>query len=257
MPLSAHGSAGLRNRVERMIKHPGFFRIGAIGLALVVVLFLVLPWSCSGDEPEERRAFAAFLAEKVLSAKGAALPELAGKEKRAVGRYAEHYTLLQSFQKDLAKETEKNAKELLALTAFENLAALAGAEKSLRKAAREAEEISKLVTSLMAKADNKKDALSLPEDIASAYNAAYDKIVSRPGAASSAMFASVRATFAAILDLLDFVASRSRDMEIDGKNINLKNIGLKKDLQAKMAAVRERSLELGKAYAEMMQTMLQ
>ena len=240
-----------------MVKHHGLIRICAIALALVLVLFLVLPWSCSDNEPEERRAFAAFLAEKVLPVQGVALPELAGKEKRAVGRYADHYNLLQSFQKELAGETGKNAGELLALTEFVDLAALAGAEKSLRKAAREAESLSKLVETLTAKADKKKAALSLPEDIAPAYNTAYDKIVVRPGAATAAMFASVRTTFAAILDLLDFVASRSRDMEIDGKNINLKNIGLKDELQTKMTAVRERSLEMGKAYAAMMRIMLQ
>jgi len=240
-----------------MVKHHGLIRIGAIFLGLMLVLFLVLPRSCSDNEPEERRAFAAFLAEKVLPIQGVALPELAGKEKRAVGRYAEHYNLLQSFQKELSKETEKNAGELLALTEFTDLAALAGSENSLRKAAREIESLSTLVASLTAKADKKKAALSLPEDITSAYNAAYDKIVSRPGAATAAMFASVRATFVAILDLLDFVGSRSRDMEIDGKNINLKNIGLKEELQTKMTAVRERSLELGKAYAAMMQVMLQ
>jgi hypothetical protein len=42
-----------------------------------------------------------------------------------------------------------------------------------------------------------------------------------------------------------------------GDTIHLKNIGLKGGLEAAMAAVREKNLELGEAYAEMTRTMLQ
>ena len=223
----------------------------------VGLFFLFAVGKPFGDEPEERRALIVFLNDTVLPGKGAFLPELAGKEKKAVGRYAEHYELLQSFQKKLAGETEKNTGELLALAEFEDLAMLAQAEKSLKKAVKEAEKIRTLVDSLLLETDGKKEKLFLPDDLAPAYNAAYDKVVSRPGAATSVMFGSVYATFSAILDMLDFVDSHSREMEIDGKNINLKNIALKDELQAKITAIRERSLDLSNAYAEMIRTMSQ
>ncbi|MCC8193716.1 MAG: DUF3053 domain-containing protein [Deltaproteobacteria bacterium] len=226
-------------------------------LCLVLALFLSAVAGCSGDEPEERNAFIALLREKVLPQKGVSLPVLAGAEKAAIGRYAEHYALLQSFQATLSGETGKNAGELLVLAEFEDFAALASAEKSLKKAAGEAEKLCNLVDSLKRKTDKKKAELSVPEDLAPAYDAAYAKIVTRPGEATSRMFAAVRATFASILDLLDFINSRSRDMEIDGKNINLKNPALQDELNAKMVAVREKSQALTEAYTEMMRIMMQ
>lgn len=230
------------------------FVVAALLLALSLSVF---PGCSKENEPGERRAFMTFLSENIVARKGVSLPEISRKEEKSFGKYAGHYALLTSFQKDLAREAGKNAGELLALTAFEDLEAVSKAEGSLKKAAREADTLREIVENLKAKADKEKAKLSLPDDLAPVYNAAYDKVVSQPAAASANMFSSVRGTFTAILDLLDFIGSHSRDMEISGKNINLKNIGLKDDLDAKMAAVREKALELGEAYAEMMRTMLQ
>ena len=228
----------------------------AAALCLLLAFSLLALGGCSDNEPENRRAFIAFLNEKVLPQKGVSLPELAGKQKKALGTYEKHYELLTDFQKNLAKEAGKNATELLALTEFENLEALAKGERSLKNAAKEADKLQKFVLSLKEKADKNKAGLSLPEDLAPVYNAAYDKVVALPADASARAFDAVHSVFAAILDLLDFINAHSRDMEIDGKNINLKNIALREDLNVKMAAVREKAQELQTAYAAMMRAML-
>ena len=227
------------------------------GLALLAALCFFSLSACSDNEPEERKAFIAFLNDKVLPRKGVSLPELSKTEKKSIGRYTEHYDLLTDFQKKLAEDAGRNARELLALTEVGDLAALAKAESSLKKAAGEAEKLQKLVISLREKADKAKGKLSMPDDLVLVYDPVYAKVVSLPTAASAEAFHAVHAVFTAILDLLDFINSNSRDMEIDGKNINLKNIGLKDRLDAKMAAVREKAQDLRKAYTEMMKTMLQ
>lgn len=228
------------------------------GLVVILALSIFALTGCPmDDEPEERRAFISFLNTTIAPRKGASLPELTGREERALGEYAGHYALLLSFQDTLSKEVGKHAGELLALAAFDDLEGLSKAANSLKKAAGEAETLQKIVADLRAETDEKKAELSLPEDLAPLYNALYEKVVSRPSAASETMFSSVHASFTAILDLLDFIDTHSRDMEIRGRNINLKNIGLKDSLDAKMAAVRETSLELGKAHREMIRAMRQ
>lgn len=226
-------------------------------LVLTLALCLFCLSACGDKEPEERQAFIAFLNEEVLSRKGVSLPELTAAKKKSIGGYAKHYTLLTDFQKNMAGEAGKNAREMLSLTNVENLAALAKAESSLKKASREAEKLRKSVISFREKADKAKARLPMPDDLVQAYDTVYAKVVSLPAAASAETFTSVHAVFAAILDLLDFINTNSRDMEIDGKNILLKNIGLKDELAAKMAAVREKAEILHKAYTEMTQTMLQ
>ena len=255
-PRRARASAGFRNRAGAMHKKQ-LAILTAVVACLLLAVSLVSLKSCSDNEPANRQAFIAFLNEKILPLKGVGLPELAAAEKKAFGVYEGHYKLLTDFQKTLANEAGKNATELLALTGFENLEALAKEERSLKNASREAEKLRALVLSLKEKADKDKAKLSLPEDLAPVYTAAYDKVVTLPADAAAKTFASVHSVFAAILDLLDFIGSHSRDMEIDGRNINLKNVALKDDLSAKMAAVREKAEELQSAYAEMTRTMLQ
>lgn len=228
-----------------------------ITLAVLLVVSVLALAGCGDKEPEERRAFIAFLTGKVLTVKGVALPELSGTDKKAVGRYTEHYDLLTGFQKKLAAEAGKNASELLALAEIQDFAALAKAEKSMKKASREAEKLQKLVVSLQKKTDKAKGKLDMPDDLAAVYDPVYAKVVSLPAASSATAFEAVQSVFAAILDLLDFINSNSRDVEIDGGKINLRNAGLQDDLASKMAAVREKATTLGKAYAEMMKTMLQ
>lgn len=229
-----------------------FFIVGSL---LLLCLFSLS--ACSDNEPEERRAFITFLNDEVLTRQGVSLPELSRSGKKSIGKYAEYYELLADFQKNLAAEVGQNARALLALTEVGDLAALARAENSLKKAAGEAEKLQKLVSSLQQKADKAKAKLPMPDDLAPVYASVYAKVVSLPAAASAEAFRAVHSVFAAILDLLDFINSNSRDMEIDGKNINLKNIGLKDRLDAKMTAVREKARNLRNAYAEMMKTMLQ
>lgn len=226
-------------------------------LALLLAVSMLALAGCGDKEPEERRAFIAFLNDKVMTVKGVGLPELSGAAKKAVGRYAEHYDLLTGFQKKLADEAGKNASELLALAEIQDFAALAKAEKSLKKASREAEKLQRLVVSLRKKTDKAKGKLAMPDDLAAVYDTVYAKVVSLPAASTATAFEAVHSVFAAILDLLDFINFNSRDMEIDGGKINLRNAGLQDDLAAKMAAVREKVTALSKAYTEMMKTMLQ
>ena len=234
-----------------MKKHSLFVAAGFLLAASLLAL-----GGCADKEPEQRAAFITFLNEDVLPRKGVSLPELSGENKKAVGEYAKHYELLTDFQRKLSSEAGKNASELLQLAEFENIAAVARAEKSLRKAAGEAAQLRELVLSLETKTGKARDKLAMPEDLAPVYNAVYEKVVTLPAKSSATVFDAVHDVFAAILDLLDFIDSHSREMEIEGRNINLKNIALMDDLNAKMAVVNEKSGILQKAYAEMARTML-
>lgn len=234
----------------RKFLHPGC-------AALLLAFFALALTGCGDKEPEERKAFMALLQDKVLDKQGIALEPLSREEAKAIGDYTKHYGILETFQKDMAKETAKNARDLLALAEMNSLAAMAKAESSLRKAAKDAEKLRETTVALHAKADSAKAKLKIPGDLAPVYDAAYAKIVTRPAAASKTAFDAVHAVFAATLDLLDFIQANNRDMEIADTAINVKNPGLMDALTARMNAVREKSSELRTAYAAMMKAILQ
>lgn len=240
-----------------MTHRPNVFLLKGLCCALVLAFSLAALSGCGDTEPEERRAFIAYLNDTILAQKGVELPELSPAEKKSIGAYKKHYELLTGFQKTLAKETRKNTGELLALFNTEDVTALAERERSLKKAVRETEKLRKIILSLLEKTDKAKTKLAMPDDLAAVYNPVYAKVVSLPAASSAAVFDVARSAFAANLDLLDFIGSNSRDVEISGGTINLKNPGLKDELDGKASAVRDRTLALQRALAEMVKTMQQ
>ena len=236
----------------RVLSHP--WRLLCMGLFVAATLALA---GCGDKEPVQRQAFIDFLNTEILDKKGVSLPELGTTQERAFGDYAKQYKILVRFQKAMADDAAKNARDLLALAELEDLAAVAKAEQSLRKASREAKRLQQRVGELQATADADKAKLTQPEDLFRTYDAAYNKIVTVPAKSSSDAFAAVNTMFSTTLELLDFINTHSRDLEIDGKNINVRNPGLMRDLNEKMDAVRKRAVELRQAYAAMMTALLQ
>ncbi|CAK7028965.1 MAG: hypothetical protein DELT_02699 [Desulfovibrio sp.] len=236
---------------------PARSRFGAGISRLILALLILAVAGCGGNEPEERKAFIALLQDKVLQKQGIAIEPLSREEAKAIGKYGKHYALLENFQKDMARETAKNAKDLLSLAEMENLAAVAKAENSLKKAAKDALALRETTAALQTKTEKAKAELKTPEDLAPVFDAAYKKIVTGPAEAAENAFTAVHAVFAATLDLISFINTNNRDMEIADTAINVKNPGLMDDLNAKMSAVREKSAELRVAYAAMMKALLQ
>ncbi len=216
-------------------------------LALAVLTLSVLA-SCGDREPAQRAAFISFLQNKVMSARSPALPPLSEADKKAIGDYAEHYALLVGFQTKLAEATAQNTSGMLALNKLESLDAIAKERRPLEKAAREAGKLRQTIADLYASADKARDRLKLPTDLAPVYAAAYDKTVRIPAETSGATFAAAADTFTAILDLLDFIDTHNRDLEVTGQDIKVRNPALQEGLDERMQAVREHSRLLKQAY---------
>lgn len=235
-----------------------FFSSARFGVFTLIVVFSALFLTgCGNSEPEERKAFIELLQRKVLNTRGIVIEPLSRTDIKAVGRYFDHYKLLEAFPKEMAKETAKNAKDLLELAEMRSLAAIAESNRALRKADDDAKKLREMTAALLAKAEKARVKLKTPEDLAPVFNAAYAKVIASPAAATMSFFEGVHAVFTATLDLVDFIKTHDRDMEIAETTINLKNPGLVDDLTAKVTLVREKSRELREAYAAMTKTLLQ
>lgn len=227
-------------------------------LGIAVALFAAAVFAlagCGDKEPEERMAFSSLLRDTILGKGGIVMEPLSREAEKSIGGYREHYAVLETFQKNMAGETAKNARAFLSLAEMSNLAAVAGAEESLKKAMNDADALRKTVETLWEKADRAKSGLKIPDDLAPTYAAAYEKIVTNPSRTAQTALEAVHGVFAAILDLLDFIKKHNRDLEITDTSINVKNPALMDDVNAKMAAVRKKSAELCSAYAAMIQTL--
>ncbi len=225
-------------------------------LLVLAVLALAVLAGCGDKEPARREAFIALLQTKILAPRGAAVPALSDADKKALGDYAEHYALLARFHKKMADEVSERTAALLALDRLEDLDALAGRRKSLEKAASEARALQESIAGLRRDADKSRAGLRQPPDLAKVYAAAYDKTVRIPARTSEAAFRAVADTFAAIMDLLDFVAANARDLEISGQTIKVRNPALQPGLDARMNEVRRQSGILMRTHEEQAKVML-
>ncbi len=225
-----------------------------LALAALVLAFLV---SCADKEPQQRAAFVNFLQTRIVAAKSVALTPLSDAEKKSFGEYTDHYALLLNFQTKLAEATAKNTSGMLALNKLESLDAIAKERRPLEKAAREAQKLHDAITDLYKDTDKAKKRLKLPPDMAGVYTAAFDKTVRVPAETSAATFSAAAGTFNAILELLDFVDANSKDLEITGQDIKVKNPALQKGLDERMGAVQEQSRLLKVAYAAQIKAMMQ
>lgn len=221
-------------RVNRKLLYP------AAAILAIALAFFALD-GCRDREPEQRKAFIALLRNTVIDRKGIALEPLSRADTKLIGIYADHFAILYRFQKDAGTVTEKNARELLALSRHENLEALAGAGKTLQRATREAEAVEKAVKAVHAEADAAKAALKQPEDLAPVFDAAYAKIVTAPATATATAFAALKAKFEADMAFIRYVAGHSMDMDIAGNSVNIKNPGVIEDVETRMAEVRAKA----------------
>ncbi|MDR3073543.1 MAG: DUF3053 domain-containing protein [Deltaproteobacteria bacterium] len=224
-------------------------------LCLVLVLSLAALAGCGGAEPEQRKAFIAFLKDAVSRRTGNALPVLSREEEKSFGDYTEHYAVLVRFQKDLAAGTAENTRHLLAFAGITTLEGMIRAESSLKNAAREAQTLERLARDCQKTADKAKKALSRPEDLAPVYDAVYEKTVTLPAEASAAAFAAARAAIAANLALVGYITDNSHDLGVADGRIQVYNRAAEPELKERMAAVQAASDALFKAYASMREAM--
>ena len=238
------------------MRHNRLF-FSAFSLLFLFTLSLFLLSGCGDKEPVQRKAFMHFLQERIVDPSGVVLPSLDDKEKKSFGVYAKHYKLLQDFQKKMADDTARHARELLTLADLETLDAIAQAKTSLRKATREAARLQRTVIELQEKTDAARAKLKQSEDLKVIYDKAYEKVVSQPSQTAGEAFRAIGDMFDATLELLRFIDTHNHDMEIAGQNINLRNPGLMDDLNKRMKNIQEKSTALRHAYTAMMKAMLQ
>lgn len=211
---------------------------------------------CGDNEPEERQAFSTFLNEKILHSKGVAIPRLSRDEAKPFGDYAKHYALLVDFQQSLSEKAGK-ARHILKTADTAELATYANNVAALEKSAREARSLNKVALRLLEKTDSAKKALALPEDLATAYNAAYEKIVTRPAESFAALALAAAESFDASIDILEFVDDRNRDITIEHGEYVIYNTAIEPEFRIKEAVEKEKAAALEKAYAALVQTMTQ
>lgn len=146
------------------------------GVAVLIMLGLA---ACGDSEADQRKAFIGFLQTRIVDKPGVHIPHPSDAEIKSFGPYASHYAVFVDFL---------NNSDLTAMskTLYESLPRLNSAQDivdhrmEIRSAGRQIGEVFKGADLKLAETNKARAALQQPDDLKAVYDAAFDKIITKP-----------------------------------------------------------------------------
>jgi Protein of unknown function (DUF3053) len=150
----------------------------AAGIAALFLLAVGLA-ACGDSEPDQRKAFIGFLQTRIIDKFGVHIARPTGEEKKSFGPYAAHYAVILDFFEDIDL-VAKSEKINDALPKLHSAQDLIDRRAEVRLAADRMGEGLKEIDVKLAAIQKARDALKQPDDLKAVYDAAFDKIITKP-----------------------------------------------------------------------------
>ena len=208
----AHWGAGLPGyEIMHLLIRRGFMLAGAAALALTVA-------ACGDNEPEQRKAFAAFLQTRIIDKQGIHVPSLTDEEKSSFGPYFDHYMVIGDFNREMNKVLSGPYK-IAQTNAPRNMQELVARRADVKAMAEAMGHAGDDARKLLAEADAKRAALKQPDDLKPVYAAAYQRDVMAPAEAFLATIPVAVEGLNKSLELADYLESHRATLKINGASI--------------------------------------
>jgi hypothetical protein len=217
----------------------------AAGFAALAVLALGLA-ACGDSEPDQRKAFIAFLQTRILDKRGVHVPSLTQEEKSSFGPYSEHYGVIGDFNRDMntvltgpykiaQTNPPRNMQELVARrTDVKAMAdAMAHAGDDARK--------------LLADTEARRAALKQPDDLKPIYAAAYARDVAAPAGAFLATIPVAIDGMNKSLELADYLDVHRAAVKVNGASIQTADKKANAEINQLLTAVNAQNQKLNEA----------
>lgn len=154
-----------------------FNRRAAFGAALIVLAAGLT--ACGDSEPDQRKAFIGFLQTRIIDKSGVHIARPTDEEKKSFGPYAAHYAVILGFIDDV--DMVANSKKIDdALPKMRSAQDLIDKRADVRLAAEKMGDSMKEMDAKIAATRKARDGLKQPDDLRAVYDAAFDKIVTKP-----------------------------------------------------------------------------
>lgn len=166
---------------------------GFAALALFTAAFVLA--ACGDNEPEQRKAFMAFLQTRIVDRAGAHVPVPNGEDIKSFGPYAAHYKVITDFIGD-AEMMAMNKKMNDALPQLRSFKELVDRRADVKLGGERLRDAMKASDIKLAETEKARAALKQPDDLKAVYNAAFNKVVTKP-------MEGFRETMPIALDIID------------------------------------------------------
>jgi len=150
-------------------------------LAIACVLALALS-GCLDNEPQQRRAFIAFLQTRIIDKPGLHIPIMSDKDIADLGPYADHYRVMNGFHHNVDASISKDLATAMQIGTPRSLEDLRNHREILPVLKSGISKMNADLDRSEADADAKHKALKQPPDLKAVYDVAYDRMVTKPAA---------------------------------------------------------------------------
>ncbi len=219
------------------------------GIAALVVLAATLA-GCGDKEPEQRKAFIAFLQTRILDKQGARVPKPSDTEAKSFGVYAEHYAVITGFNAeiDAAMSGPYRISQSMAPRSVQESLERRHDIVAMR------DSLSKSVDTMrktLAATQIRREALRQPADLKPIYTAAYDRSVTAPALAFLATVPVAIEGLTLSLKLADYLDSNRNTVKVSGSNVETKNARTRADVNRMMNEMNVQRQKLSEARQRM------
>jgi hypothetical protein len=235
VPKAAGDECGALPRQRRSVV--ALFNRRAAAFA-ALILFAGGLAACGDNEADQRKAFIQFLQTRIVDKPGIAIPRPTAEEKTAFGPYAAHYNVILNFA-DTADPAAAYKKFSFTLPRMDTAQNMLAQRAENRLAGGRMAAVLKNCYDRAAEAQTARSNLKQPDDLKSVYDAAFDKIITKPvqGLHKIAPIAQKMATAAAdIGDYLyvhpDKVKASGNDLQIADVTTRDRLVAMEKELNA-------------------------
>lgn len=151
--------------------------------ALAAVFFLALATAgCLDNEPQQRRAFIAFLQTRIIDKPGLHIPIMSDKDIADLGPYADHYRVMNGFHHNVDASIAKDLATAMQIGSPRSLEDLRNHREVLPVLKSGISRMKDELDKAEAEADAKHKALKQPPDLKAVYDIAYDRMVTNSAA---------------------------------------------------------------------------
>lgn len=193
--------------------------------AFAVAVALALPVAACGDnEPEQRKAFIAFLQTRIVDKPGVHVPKLTSEESGRFGPYVAHFDVIRGFAENPELESlGRRMREVTQRVTLTSVQDLVDNRVTLRSVKDDLGRITVAMNAALEKIIRERDALKQPADLKSVYDKAFEKDVLAPARAFNETVPLAVGIAESALKLADYIDANRSKVIIQGRNIGGKD----------------------------------
>ena len=204
------------------------------GYAIIFAIAASLLAACGDPEPEQRKAFIAFLQTRILDKPGVHVPQLTPDETTAFGPYALGYAVITDFNHVLNQSVSPKLTAAMAtgsIGAFSDLVAKRGAMEAARATMHD---MAAALGDDIAHADAAHAALRQPPEVKAVFDKAYDRLVKVPAATLRDVAPVAEQTFTDALELAAFLDEHKTQIVASGATLQTSSASLRDAINTKL-----------------------